>query len=123
MIAKLKDIRIEESLCAYCQKEFPRGPLAIVLFDIVLEHRERWMYMNRNRTSGTEPLYIPFPAKKLTRKYYCIRRNCIYNRFLYFASQLVKIDGGVILLDSHKKVIKGNLMCPFNLRDIVRMIL
>ena len=27
MIAKLKDIPIERSLCAYCQKEFPRGPI------------------------------------------------------------------------------------------------
>ena len=29
MIAKLKDIPIDKSLCAYCQKEFPRGPLAV----------------------------------------------------------------------------------------------
>ena len=27
MIAKLKDIPIEKSLCAYCQKEFPRGSI------------------------------------------------------------------------------------------------
>ena len=56
IIAKLKDIPIERSLCAYCQKEFPRGPLAIVPFDIVVTHSKSWMYMNRNRTSDTEPL-------------------------------------------------------------------
>ena len=90
MIAKPKNIPIERSLCAYCQKEFPRGPLAIVPFDIAVAHRERWMYMNRNRTSDTEPLYIPSSAKKLTTKYYCNRRNCIYNCLPYFTSQLIK---------------------------------
>ena len=75
MTAKLKNIPIERNLCVYCQKEFPRGPLAIVSFDIAVAHRERWMYMNRNRTSDTEPLYIPSSSKKLTTKYYCIRRN------------------------------------------------
>ena len=109
MIAKLRNIPIERSLCIYCQKEFPRGPLAIVPIDIVVAHRERWMSMNRNRTSDTKPLYIPSSAKKLTTKYYYIRRNCIYNRFPYFTSQLIKIDDGVILLDSHKKMIKEQL--------------
>ena len=66
MIAKLKNIPIERNLCIYCQKEFPRGPLAIVSFDIAVAHRERWMYMNRNCTSDTEPLYIPSSSKKLT---------------------------------------------------------
>ena len=98
MIAKLKDIPIDRSLCAYCQKEFPRGPLAIVPFDIVAAHKERWMYMNRNRTSDALPLYIPSSAKKLTTKYYYICQNCIYNRFPYFTSQLVKIDDGVIFV-------------------------
>ena len=109
MIAKLKDIPIERSLCAYCQKEFLRGPLAIVPLDIAVARRERWMYMNRNSTSDTEPLYIPSSAKKLTTKYYCIRRNCLCNRFLYFTSHLVKVDDGVILLDSHKKIIKEQI--------------
>ena len=45
MVAKRKDIPIERSLWAYCQKEFPRGPLAIVPFDIVAAHKERWMYI------------------------------------------------------------------------------
>ena len=109
MIAKLKNIPIERSLCAYGQKEFPRGPLVIVPFDIVVANRERWMYMNRIRSSDTEPLSIPSSAKKLTTKYYCIRRNCIYNRFYCFTSQLAKVDDGVILLDSHKKIIKKQL--------------
>ena len=103
MIFKLKDLPMERSLCAYCQKEFARSPLAIVPFDIIAAHRERWMYVNHYRTSDTEPLYIPSSAEKLTAKYYCIRLNCIYNRFPYFTSQLVKINDGVILLDSHKK--------------------
>ena len=50
MIAKLKDIPIERSLCAYSQKEFSRDLLAIVPFDNVVAHRERWMYLYRNRT-------------------------------------------------------------------------
>ena len=41
MVAKRKDIPIERSLWAYCQKEFPRGPLAIVPFDIVAAQSER----------------------------------------------------------------------------------
>ena len=32
--AKFKDTPIERSLCTCCQKEFPRGPLVIVPFDI-----------------------------------------------------------------------------------------
>ena len=81
----------------------------VVPFDINVAYRERWMHMNRNRTCDTQPLYIPSSAKKLTTKYYCIRRNCIYNRFPYFISQLVKIDDGVTLLNSHKKIIKEQL--------------
>ena len=81
----------------------------MVPFDINVAHRERQMYMNRNHTSDTEPLYVPSSAEKLTTKYYCIRRNCIYNRFPYFISQLFRTDGGVTLLDSHKKIIKEQL--------------
>ena len=72
MIAKPKDIPIERSLSAYCQKEFLCGPLAVVPFDIVVAHRERSGYMNHNRTSDTELLYIPSSVKKLTTKHYCI---------------------------------------------------
>ena len=72
MAVKLKYIPTERRLCAYYQKEFPRGPLAIVPLDIVLTHRERGTYMNRNRASDTESLYIPSSAKKLTIKYHSI---------------------------------------------------
>ena len=41
MAVKLKYIPTERRLCAYYQKGFPRGPLAIVPLDIVLTHRER----------------------------------------------------------------------------------
>ena len=109
ILSQVKDVPIEKNVCAYCQNEFPRGQLAIVPFDIVISHKERWLYLNRNCYADSQPLYIASSVKKLTNKYYCIRRKCIYNRFPYFTAQLLKVKDGTILTGSHKKIIKEQL--------------
>ena len=90
------DVPIEKNVCTYRKNEFLRGQLAIVAFDIVISHKERWLYWDRNRSADSQPLYIASSVKKLTKKYYCIRRKCVYNRFPYFTAQLLKVKDGII---------------------------
>ena len=107
----MKDIPIERNFCNYCQNEFPRGPLLIVSYDIAIKHKERWKYSNRNRKSVSEPLYLPSSAKKLTTRFYCIRRRCIFNRFPYVTAELLKHEN-IALTESHKKILKEQLDVP-----------
>ena len=79
------------------QKQFPRGQLAIVSFDIAISHEERWLYLNRNRSADSQPLYVASSVKKLINKHYCIWRKCIYNRIPYFTVQLLKLIDRIIL--------------------------
>ena len=44
--------------CGYYRKEFPRGSLAIAPLDIVIKHKEKWQYLNQNRTSELDPFYL-----------------------------------------------------------------
>ena len=73
ILTQFKDFPIDKNICAYCQNEFPRGQLVIVPFDIVLLHKEGKLYLNRNRSADSQPLYIASSVKMLTNKYYCIR--------------------------------------------------
>ena len=109
ILTQVKDVPKEKNVCAYCQNEFPWAQLAIVPFEIVISRKEKWLYLNRNRSADSQPLYIASSVKKLTNKYYCIRRKCIYNRFPYFTAQLLKVKDGTILTGSHKKIIKEQL--------------
>ena len=112
ILTQVKDVPIDKNICAYCQNEFPRGHLAIVPFDIVISHKKRQLYLNRSRNADSQSLYIASSVKKLTNKYYYIRRKCIYNRFPYFTAQLLKVKDGTILTKSHKKIIKDQLDVP-----------
>ena len=93
----------------YCGHKFPRGPLAIVTFDIVISHKERWQYLKRHRTTENDPKYLPSLANFPTTRYYCIRRQCIYNRFPYFSSAILLVADDVVLTNNHKKIIKEQL--------------
>ena len=99
------DIQIERNFCNYCRNEFPRGPFLIVPYDIAIKPKERWKYLNRNRKSESEPLYLPSSAKKLTTRFYRIRRRCIFNRFPYFKAELLKHEH-IALTKIHKKILK-----------------
>ena len=96
----------EKSYCGQCKQGFPRGILACIPFDIVLKHQERWQYLNRDRKSEAEPLYLPSPGNKLTTKFYCISKKCIMSRFPYFREELLQIPMAIKLQlkDSHKKL-------------------
>ena len=66
ILTQVKDVPTEKNVCAYFQNEFSWGQLAIVPFDIVISHKERWLYLKRNGNAGPQPLYIDFSVKKLT---------------------------------------------------------
>ena len=83
ILTQVKDVPIDKNICAYCLNEFSQDYLASVPFDIVISHKERWLYLNRNRNADSQPLYLASSVKKLTNKYHGIRRKCIYNRFPY----------------------------------------
>ena len=108
-ICSAKSVPLNKNSCEYCGTELPRGPLAIVAFDIVISHKERWQYLNRRRESEQDPKYLPSPANSPTTRYYCIRRNCIYNRFPYFNATFLEVDVSIILTNSHKKIINEQL--------------
>ena len=86
--------------------------MAIVPFDIVISHKERQLYLNQSRNADSQSLYIASSVKKLTNKYYCIRQKFIYKGFPYFTAQLLKVNDGTILTESHKKIIKDQLDVP-----------
>ena len=77
-------------VCGYCSKDFPRiGAISIVPYDIALNHGERWMYFNKNRESASDPAYLPSPGNKMTIKYYCVSKICVFKRFPYFSADFL----------------------------------
>ena len=48
-VIRVGGIPENKCVCSYCGNEFPRGPIAVVPFDIALAHEERRKYLNRNR--------------------------------------------------------------------------
>ena len=112
ILTQVKNVPIEKNACAYCQNKFPRGQLAIIPFDIVISHKERWqrwVYINRNRNTDSQPLYTASSVKKLTNRYYYIPRKRIYNRFQYFTGKLLRVNDGTTLTGSHEKIMKEQL--------------
>ena len=109
VVCSIDAVPVTKNRCTYYGNEFPQGPFAIVPFDIVLKHEERWRYLNRNRQRPSDPTYLPSSAKKLTTKYYCVRRNCVYMRFPYFCAGILLVDPECVLNESHKKVVKEQL--------------
>ena len=59
MICSVSQAPLNKNQCGYCGKMLPRGPLAIVPFDIIIKHKERWQYLNRNRLSELDFVYLP----------------------------------------------------------------
>ena len=46
ILTQVKDVPIDKNICAYCLNEFSQDYLASVPFDIVISHKERWLYLN-----------------------------------------------------------------------------
>ena len=111
VLCQVTDVPIEKNRCTYCGNEFPRGILSIAPYDIVLMHRERWEYFNRNRKSDADPVYLKSPPNKLTSKYYCVNRDCVLKRFPYFKAELVDILSTILVKrkDGHRKILKEQL--------------
>ena len=81
VICSVSQVLLNKNQCGYCGKEFPRDPLAIVPFDIFIKHKERWQYLNRNRISELDPVYLPSSSKTPPTRFYCIRTKCIHSTF------------------------------------------
>ena len=70
--------------CQTCKTGFIRRT-KILPFDIVLGHEERWMYPDqKDKTKWV-------PSATTTTKYYCIRKNCIMQRFPYFNVSFLEV--------------------------------
>ena len=109
IVSFVKEVPIDKNQCGYCGNAFPRDGLAIIPFNIVLSHKERWEYLNRNRSSPSEPKFLKSPPNKTTTRFYCVQKACIYKRFPYFQSNLLKVPDNMLLKDSHKKLIRDEL--------------
>ena len=95
----------KKNFYSYCGLDFPRGPLAIIPFDMVFSHEERWEYPNPNKDAG-QPKYLKSPPGKLTMRYYCAKKDCILKRFPYFNKEILKISAGLELRAGHKALLK-----------------
>ena len=107
-VIRVRSIPENKCVCSCCGNEFPRGPIAVVSFDMVLAHEERCKYLNRNRKNENETEFLPCAINKLTKRFYCIRKECIYKRFPYFGADFFSYNG-VDLTPSHKTLIKDQL--------------
>ena len=96
--------------CGQCSKEFPKGVLAVIPFYIALKHREGWQFPNREKKSNDEPDFVPGPVNRLTTRYYCKNKFCIYKRFPYFRQELIQVPDDLDLKASHKKLLREQLM-------------
>ncbi len=106
IVCKVDDIPIEKSRCGHCGKEFPRGPLSGIPFDLALSHRESWLYPNRDKKEDTDPNYLVSPPGKKTTRYYCINKNCVLGRFPCFKAVLLEIPDDITLKFGHKNIFK-----------------
>lgn len=109
VLTKVEAIPTEKSRCSYCGQEFPRGFLAILPFDVALSHRERWEYLNKERRDESDPIYLQSPAGRMTTKYYCVKRECVFKRFPYFQSELLSLPDDIQVRDSHKNLLREQL--------------
>ena len=98
----------EGKVCGYCSKDFPRKALSIVPYGIALSHKERWQFLNRNRESASDPVFI-VAGNKMKTRYYCISKTCVLARFPYFCSDILKVSSDIQMKDSQKKLISDQL--------------
>ena len=80
-VIRVRNIPGSKCVFSYCGNEFPRYPIAVVPSDIKLAHEERWKYLNRNRKNENNPEFLPCAMNKLTKRFYCIRKECVTNDF------------------------------------------
>ena len=91
--------------------------MAIAPFGIVIKHKERWQYLNRNRTSELDPVYLLSSSKTASTHFCCIRtkqihRNLVWT-FPYFTSALLKVASETFLTVI-RRWLKSNWMFFFN---------
>ena len=101
---------IPENTCIYlyCGNEFPHGPIAVVPFDKALAHEERWKYLNHNRKNESDPEFLSCAMNKLTKRFYCISKECVYKRFPYFGANFFSYSG-VDLAPSGKTLLRDHV--------------
>ena len=75
VICSVSQVPLNKNQCGYYGKEFPRGPLAIAPFDIVIKHKVRWQYLDRNRISELDPAYLPSSSKTPTTNKFLLHKN------------------------------------------------
>ena len=79
----------------------------VIPYDIVLSHKERWMYRNPKKPSEK------LPSAKFTKKLYSVKSTCVIitSRFPYFASSYLEIPTKVreALKDAHMKLLQVEL--------------
>ena len=90
--------------CKQCGKEFPRQK-TVIPFDIVLSHKEKWMYPDANNPGEK------LPSSKYTTKFYCVDSRCIKARFPYFEPKLYLETKSVEqrLKESHRTLLTKEL--------------
>lgn len=100
IVTRISDIPAAKRNCSVpkCRMAFTQGPLAVVPFDICLSHEEKWMYPRKENDTIVE--WLPSPT--MTTKYYCIRRECILDRFPYFTLDFLRVPEDMSMKSGHK---------------------
>ena len=92
--------------CEHCRNAFPRSrKMRLIPFDLVILHRERYWYPDPKTKKWQ------LTKKQLGKKFYCIKRNCISERFPYFWVGLLKVKKAICekLKEGHLTQLKKEL--------------
>ena len=83
-------------------------PCVSIPYDIIVYHKERYWYPEIQPNGTTE---MKLTARKLGKKFYCVKRQCIVERFPYFWKGLLIVSDDVRsrLADSHFHLLKEQL--------------
>ena len=103
ILTKVSQISEGRCFCSNCGVDFPRGEFMKSPFDICLSHEERWKYPIRE-SPGMKGI-----SSTYTKKYYCIKKICILERFPYFVPGLVSNECNLILNEQHKRILTEEL--------------
>ena len=103
LLAYTRDVPEGKSQCNHCGIEFPRNNLSVIPCNIVISHRERWRYWERQKKE-----FCSSPVGLKTTKYYCIKESCIKRRFPYFNKNLLDTTS-VELKQGHKVLLRREL--------------
>ena len=100
----------EDKVCGYCQTAFPSlVPIKSIPYDIAIRHKEKWLYPNQKSSTPSH-----FVSRYFTYRYYCVKHDCIINRFPYFVKEILQKASDVNLDDSHLKLIKEQFGFDFS---------